>query len=1515
MNKNRHRIVFNVARGQRMVVAETARHHGGLASGEASSSPNVECYTAPSPRRFHALALAALLLFARSPYAQVVADPSAPGNQRPTILQTANGLPQVNIQTPSAAGVSRNTYSQFDVQSNGVILNNSRTNTNTQLAGQISANPWLATGEARVILNEVRSSNPSHLNGYVEVAGRRAEVVIANPAGIQVNGGGFINASSVTLTTGTPVMNSGHLDTFRVGGGKVRIEGLGLDTSTADYTAILARAVEVNAGLWAKDLTVVTGTNEVKALATGTAAQATRIAGSGSEPTPNFMLDVAAIGGMYAGKIYLVGTEAGLGVNNRGSLIAQDGEWVLKADGSLINTGKAQAKGDLSIQTSGAISNAGANAVISSQSQATLTSGATVSNTGSATIAATGTISLSASGALDNTEGALAASGSVQITAADIHNTRGTVSADQTVTISSTALNNDQGLIQAGTTLAIDTHGQALTNTNAAGHGSGAGGIAAGVAASLTTGALDNRQGDILSTGTLSLNTQAINNQQGRVQAVGATTIDTQGAVLDNTAGRMASQSTLALDTGDLVNGASATQAGLIGSNGRLTLQAAAVTNGANGATQSNIWSEQVASITATSFTNTGVLSGASVTLDATTDVTNAAGASMEASGNLTISTPTATLINAGQLIANQTLDIQAKDIHNTGRMEAADQMLQATGTLTNAAGASIAASNSIDIGADTFTNRGLVNANEAAVSAPASQVHIHATTVNSLGTGAIYGDRIAIAATTLNNRPDTVGSTAPVIAAREQLDVGVLTLNNEDGALLYSGGAMAIGGSLNAALTATGQAQVVNNRSADIEATGDLRIATQTLTNERRNVAVDQVQVVDETATLNMPSWWVNGKNQHGKPIEATSNYTPHQYYLLDPASILSDRMWVTPDGNMVREVTVALAPNDSIYQAASGAYGGEYGVRGRITVGAPTTITLYASVRQDGVSNPDQVPGSPTVFTADMANVSTWQNDTLSYSNAYGRCTTNCTLLIAEPGYSDPQGTILRSSQRALYADHGGMEVSRAAHHIATEDRLNPGAGAPAAIRSGASMQLNIGTSLTNRYADIQAGGVLDVQATGATVSNVGQTLKRTHTFQNSSQTAGGDTFDWTAPDITETLGQLGGALSGAQQLNITAKSLTNSDLARSTGLPTSGLGFLGVTLPTATAPLTVPHSALFRPASPSSGYLVESDPRFTNGHQWLGSDYLLSNLTNNPAATQKLLGDGFYEQRLIREQVAQLTGRRFLEGYANDEAQFRALMDSGVAYAQQWQLIPGVALSAEQMARLTSDLVWLVEREVILPDGSKTKALVPQLYVRQVPEGDFQASGALLAGNTVNLQIEEDLVNAGGRIEGGVVIAQAGRDLSNIGGLMQARSDLLAKAGRHVTISSPTHTTSFSGEYVDHSRTELAAIGEMKVGNTPGAQLSIEAGGNVTLQAASVSNASATGTTTIRADGDVRMDTVTVGNSDNTEYNAKNYQRHSQSQEVGSSVESPSTSIWAPTRATARAARPWTVGAPAA
>ena len=151
----------------------------------------------------------------------IVADQNAPRGQQPTVLQSNNGLPVVNIQTPTRAGVSVNQYRQFDVSENGTILNNSRQNVQTQLGGWIQGNPWLARGEARVIVNQVNSADPSRLNGYVEIGGRRADLVIANPAGINVNGGGFINANQVTLGAGNAVIQDGRYTGIAQGVGSI----------------------------------------------------------------------------------------------------------------------------------------------------------------------------------------------------------------------------------------------------------------------------------------------------------------------------------------------------------------------------------------------------------------------------------------------------------------------------------------------------------------------------------------------------------------------------------------------------------------------------------------------------------------------------------------------------------------------------------------------------------------------------------------------------------------------------------------------------------------------------------------------------------------------------------------------------------------------------------------------------------------------------------------------------------------------------------------------------------------------------------------------------------------------------------------------------------------------------------------------------------------------------------------------------------------------------------------------
>lgn len=219
MNKQCYRLIFNKARSLIMAVAEIATRQGKDDSASAFRTPPADpgdCFSLRPAFVAVLLLVGGTFGFIDYATAQVVADRSAPANQRPTILNAGNGVPLINIQTPSAAGVSRNTYSQFDVQSNGVILNNARNNAQTQLGGWVQGNPWLATGTARIILNEVNSNNPSLLRGYVEVAGDRAQVIIANPSGVTCDGCGFINANRATLTTGTPIITGGNLDGYLV---------------------------------------------------------------------------------------------------------------------------------------------------------------------------------------------------------------------------------------------------------------------------------------------------------------------------------------------------------------------------------------------------------------------------------------------------------------------------------------------------------------------------------------------------------------------------------------------------------------------------------------------------------------------------------------------------------------------------------------------------------------------------------------------------------------------------------------------------------------------------------------------------------------------------------------------------------------------------------------------------------------------------------------------------------------------------------------------------------------------------------------------------------------------------------------------------------------------------------------------------------------------------------------------------------------------------------------------------
>ena len=279
----------------------------------------------------------------------IVADPSAPDAQRPVVTEAgSSGIPLVQITAPSGE-VSLNRYDAFSVPERGAILNNAFLFANTQLAGYIEGNPNLIGGPARIIVNEVTSKNPSELRGFLEVAGAKASVVIANPNGILADGAGFLNTSRAILATGRSHTDAaGNFTGIRVDDGSVLITGKGLDARGANAAEIYARAIEVNAGIWANHAKIVAGINDI-----GRDGSVTPITSSDSalRSAPSYAIDLADIGGMYASRVELVGTEKGLGVNLGGTVsatraVSLDVNGNLRTSGTLYSDGSASVRAE-----------------------------------------------------------------------------------------------------------------------------------------------------------------------------------------------------------------------------------------------------------------------------------------------------------------------------------------------------------------------------------------------------------------------------------------------------------------------------------------------------------------------------------------------------------------------------------------------------------------------------------------------------------------------------------------------------------------------------------------------------------------------------------------------------------------------------------------------------------------------------------------------------------------------------------------------------------------------------------------------------------------------------------------------------------------------------------------------------------------------------------------------------------------------------------------------------------------
>ena len=477
-------------------------------------------------------------------------------NPATSVGQAGNGVPVVNIAAPNGSGLSHNQFKDYNVGPNGVILNNATGAVqNTQLGGYIVGNPNLKGGAANVILNEVNGGSPSQLRGYTEVAGQSAKVIVANPYGITCSGCGFINTPNVTLTTGKPVMdNVGRLDHYQVDGGAVTIDGEGLNASNVDRFEIITRSAKINAQINARELAVIAGRNDVDAKSLKTTARA-----DDGSAKPELAIDSSALGGMYAGAIKLVGTEAGVGVKLDGTLAASGGDIQLDANGHLsmaqtaasgavnVKAASLDAKGPvyagtaLDVQTQGDLTNRQS---LAARDRIALSSGGTLTNSDI----------IEAGVNADNTRNA---AGDVSLRGKTVNNTGTNVIASRTLSVDAQTLNNQGGTLSAKqrTQITVGT----VDNQNK-------GRILSNAGLALTADRLQNTQGGLVtSNGPLTAVVGELHNQGGEVSSLDTAAL--MVTTLDNVAGLVTAGKALSLNVGSLNN-----QGGLVTSQGLVSV-------------------------------------------------------------------------------------------------------------------------------------------------------------------------------------------------------------------------------------------------------------------------------------------------------------------------------------------------------------------------------------------------------------------------------------------------------------------------------------------------------------------------------------------------------------------------------------------------------------------------------------------------------------------------------------------------------------------------------------------------------------------------------------------------------------------------------------------------------------------------------------------------------------------------------------------------------------------------------
>jgi len=1630
MNKRHYKVIFSRVLNQLVVVSELAKSQGKAQS--ENMSPEQEktglFSTALSLNPIHFSLMLALGFVFLSPSVHaedmaIRADKSAPGNQQPIVLQTANGLPQVNIQTPSAGGVSRNQYSQFDVAEKGAVLNNARKAVQTQMAGWVQGNPNLARGEAKVILNEVNSANPSRLKGYVEVAGKKADVVIANPSGIQCDGCGVINAGRTTLTTGKAEVENFELKGYRVKGGKVTVGQKGMDNSQSDYTDIIADKAEINGGVWSKKgIKVTTGKNNVDRTNDSVVyvgdknTDKTDRTSDTQDENQSYSVDVSQLGGMYSEKIHLVDNGQGLGVRNAGHIGASAGEVKIDSQGRIVNEGVISGKQDVQIKTKsdviqkGKVETARGDVLVNAKNQINQV-GATISGGHiryQADSVEAGKSSVLAAGIEENgkvreiddvsetknleiktakttvAKGKNIASGKVDVQAKtvdvseshtsgqDVHIVahQGEINANQATLIAKNEINlhtPSQLLTQHANLKADWINATAQRVENQQGRWASQG--ARDFSLNLEQG-LNNEKGLILSGGNMSLTqqNQFLNNREGRLLSGKDLTLTALS--VDNRAGMIVADGSSTLNIARDINNQKVGNIGsLIQAQGDLTVN---TTNLNNQNTKGNAQSVPTqgilagkAEVNAQQLDNKqgGIYSVSSQVLNVVNQLDNNQG-ELFSTGDIRIQGKGASIKNSqGSIQAAEKLNIQVNALSGDGDIEANHTNIQLVqdfdsqrdlvgrsslslttqGHLINRAGllseghtqinaknientktAEIQGKQTALISEQNITNRGLVKGT-------VENVIKTGDTLTNIGTGRIYGNHVALQAGQKIVNTDELQSDgtikSAVVAAKERLDVAAPFVENSKTVFTQNWAFNGIGGTLSSeGKVVFGRTLDENNQSKDL---GDKLLNSGSLI-EGRGVVLGMHQTLNKNARIDTR-------------LEEVKREKVNEHYLLEDGSAERINFDQLRWASFSRAGKVVYKNQNKITKPSDGK------IEGHILPMPNEEVCANEQTRSGCVVVPQALylnndpiwaafnitppPTSPTL--PDLSGLDetlkqapeepkqpkrTWRN-----RHDYDRLMKEYELKMGEyrKAVADYEAKLVEFSAQmkpyfewakanekafeqldAAILEHNkkllGKEFYRfwdiyVQERITSETKVKE--THPGKILSQGDVEFN-GNVENNRSQIMAAGKIYNSNTPSEEVNNVPE-MGITRVVDNGNQEwtysrwRGGfrryHQREWAGrhdyQKITDTPLDLKQVRTEAyttvtpegEKANLSMETLAlANNIHVANGVNQSNAKAGQREIRTIGADVSLPTSSLYHTNPEATNRpLIETDPQFTDRKQWLSGDYMFKALRSDPQNILRRLGDGYYEQRLVRDQVNQLTGRMFLTGYQDLEAQYKGLMDNGITFAKRFNLTPGVALSPAQVAQLTSDIVWFEEKEVTLPSGKQVKVMAPRVYA-MAQKGDLNGEGTLISADVIDLRSNrltnsgtiagrkltllntESLFNAG-TITGDKVGINTTNNFDNIGGKVEAERALLVDVGGDLNHESTTMTTKVDLSHFQRSETTLARKALFHVKGEDG-QLQLSSN-NLNAKGADIIN-DGNGSTLVQSKNNVNLTALSVG-----------------------------------------------------